>query len=315
MKIRAAVLDRMGAAPPYATSKPLAHHRRRARPAGARRGADQGRRRRAVPFRPVGHQRRPAAADADGARPRGGRRRRGARRGRRRTSRSATTSSWCSCPAAATARRAPRAAPRCASRARPPTAPARCCRARGACIATARTSTITSASRSSPNTRSSRAARWSRSTATMPLDEAALFGCAVLTGVGAVVNTAQVRAGPSVAVIGLGGVGLAALLGAMAAGARQIVAIDLSDDKLALAPAARRDAHGQRRRAGRRRADPRGDVAAASTSRSSSPARSARWTSPTASPAAAAPRSPPGCRRRTRRWRCRSSISSPRSAR
>ncbi len=69
----------------------------------------------------------------------------------------------------------------------------------------------------------------------VPLDEAALFGCAVLTGVGAVVNTAQVRVGASVAVIGLGGVGLAALIGAQAAGARQIVAVDLADDKLALA--------------------------------------------------------------------------------
>jgi alcohol dehydrogenase len=66
----------------------------------------------------------------------------------------------------------------------------------------------------------------------VPLDEAALFGCAVLTGVGAVVNTAQVRVGASVAVVGLGGVGLAALIGAQAAGARQIVAIDLSDTKL-----------------------------------------------------------------------------------
>jgi alcohol dehydrogenase len=66
----------------------------------------------------------------------------------------------------------------------------------------------------------------------VPLDEAALFGCAVLTGVGAVVNTAQVRVGASVAVVGLGGVGLAALIGAQAAGARQIVAIDLSDAKL-----------------------------------------------------------------------------------
>jgi alcohol dehydrogenase len=71
----------------------------------------------------------------------------------------------------------------------------------------------------------------------LPLDEAALFGCAVLTGVGAVVNTAQVRVGSSVAIIGLGGVGLAAVLGANAAGARQIVAVDLSDDKLALAKA------------------------------------------------------------------------------
>jgi alcohol dehydrogenase len=66
----------------------------------------------------------------------------------------------------------------------------------------------------------------------LPFEEAALFGCAVLTGVGAVVNTARVPAGASVAVIGLGGVGLAALIGAVAAGAARIVAIDLAADKL-----------------------------------------------------------------------------------
>jgi alcohol dehydrogenase len=69
----------------------------------------------------------------------------------------------------------------------------------------------------------------------LPLEEAALFGCAVLTGVGAVVNTARVTAGQSVAVVGLGGVGLAAVLGAVAAGASRIVAVDLLADKLALA--------------------------------------------------------------------------------
>jgi len=69
----------------------------------------------------------------------------------------------------------------------------------------------------------------------LPFEHAALFGCAVLTGVGAVVNTAQVRAGTSVAVIGLGGVGLASVLGAAAAGARHVIAVDLADDKLALA--------------------------------------------------------------------------------
>jgi len=69
----------------------------------------------------------------------------------------------------------------------------------------------------------------------LPLDEAALFGCAVLTGVGAVVNTAGVRAGQSVAVVGLGGVGLASVLGALASGASPVVAVDLSEDKLALA--------------------------------------------------------------------------------
>src|SRR5690349_7939518 len=69
----------------------------------------------------------------------------------------------------------------------------------------------------------------------LPLDEAALFGCAVMTGVGAVINTARVQAGSSVAVIGLGGVGLAALLGAVAAGACSVLAVDLSDSKLGLA--------------------------------------------------------------------------------
>ncbi len=70
---------------------------------------------------------------------------------------------------------------------------------------------------------------------TLAFDEAALFGCAVLTGVGAVFNTAQVFPGSKVAVLGLGGVGLNSLLGAIVAGAQQIVAIDLHDDKLKLA--------------------------------------------------------------------------------
>jgi alcohol dehydrogenase len=69
----------------------------------------------------------------------------------------------------------------------------------------------------------------------LPLNIAALFGCAVLTGVGAVVNTANVRLGQKVAIIGLGGVGLAALLGALAAGAAEVIAVDLSEEKLDLA--------------------------------------------------------------------------------
>ncbi len=71
--------------------------------------------------------------------------------------------------------------------------------------------------------------------ADLPFEHAALFGCAVLTGVGAVVNTAGVRAGQGVAVVGLGGVGLSSVLGALAAGASPVVAVDLSEDKLALA--------------------------------------------------------------------------------
>jgi alcohol dehydrogenase len=71
----------------------------------------------------------------------------------------------------------------------------------------------------------------------LPFDEAAMFGCAVLTGVGAALNTAQVFPGAKVAVVGLGGVGLNAMFGAQVAGASQVVAIDIHDDKLELARA------------------------------------------------------------------------------
>ncbi len=69
----------------------------------------------------------------------------------------------------------------------------------------------------------------------VPLEKAALFGCAVMTGVGAVMNTARVEPGTGVAVFGLGGVGLSAVLGARASGAWPIVAVDLLEAKLALA--------------------------------------------------------------------------------
>jgi alcohol dehydrogenase len=69
----------------------------------------------------------------------------------------------------------------------------------------------------------------------LAFEEAALFGCAVLTGVGAVVNTAKVPPGATAAVVGLGGVGMNAILGAVLSGARAVVAVDLFDDKLALA--------------------------------------------------------------------------------
>ncbi|MSR00090.1 MAG: alcohol dehydrogenase [Gammaproteobacteria bacterium] len=65
--------------------------------------------------------------------------------------------------------------------------------------------------------------------------EAAVFGCAVITGTGAVINTAELPLGRSIAVIGLGGVGLAALLGTKVREASTIIAIDLSDQKLMLA--------------------------------------------------------------------------------
>jgi Zn-dependent alcohol dehydrogenase len=69
----------------------------------------------------------------------------------------------------------------------------------------------------------------------LPFEVAALFGCAVLTGVGAALNAARVRMGDRVAIFGLGGVGLAALLGARAAGATTIVASDRVQSKLDLA--------------------------------------------------------------------------------
>ncbi len=69
----------------------------------------------------------------------------------------------------------------------------------------------------------------------LPFGVAALFGCAVMTGVGAVFNTAQVQSGSSVAVFGMGGVGLSAVMGARTAGAYPIIAVDRVPEKLELA--------------------------------------------------------------------------------
>jgi S-(hydroxymethyl)glutathione dehydrogenase/alcohol dehydrogenase len=69
----------------------------------------------------------------------------------------------------------------------------------------------------------------------MPLDRAALIGCGVMTGAGAVMNTARIPAGSTVAVIGCGGVGLAAIQGARIAGASRIIAVDMVASKLELA--------------------------------------------------------------------------------
>jgi alcohol dehydrogenase len=71
----------------------------------------------------------------------------------------------------------------------------------------------------------------------LPWEQAALFGCAVLTGAGAVFNTARLEAGSRAAVVGLGGVGFSSLLAAVAAGARDVVAVDVLPAKLELARA------------------------------------------------------------------------------
>jgi S-(hydroxymethyl)glutathione dehydrogenase/alcohol dehydrogenase len=69
----------------------------------------------------------------------------------------------------------------------------------------------------------------------MPLDTAALIGCGVTTGLGAVFRTAAVKPASSVAVVGCGGIGLAAVQGARLCGAGQIIAVDVTEEKLAVA--------------------------------------------------------------------------------
>lgn len=69
----------------------------------------------------------------------------------------------------------------------------------------------------------------------IPFPQACLLGCGVVTGAGAVLNTADVQAGDTVAIIGTGGVGLNAISGAVIAGASKIIAVDVQDDKLATA--------------------------------------------------------------------------------
>ncbi|WP_436956699.1 zinc-dependent alcohol dehydrogenase family protein [Staphylococcus sp. AS1337] len=69
----------------------------------------------------------------------------------------------------------------------------------------------------------------------IPFEKVAIFGCAVITGIGAVINTANISAGSTVAVVGLGGIGLNAILGARLAGASEIIALDINEDKFKLA--------------------------------------------------------------------------------
>ncbi len=70
---------------------------------------------------------------------------------------------------------------------------------------------------------------------TAPLEEVCLLGCGVTTGIGAVMNTAKVKAGESVAIFGLGGIGLSAIIGARLAKAGRIIAIDINESKFELA--------------------------------------------------------------------------------
>jgi S-(hydroxymethyl)glutathione dehydrogenase/alcohol dehydrogenase len=80
----------------------------------------------------------------------------------------------------------------------------------------------------------------------VPMKVAALIGCGVLTGVGAAMNTASIRPGDTVAVVGCGGVGLNVIQGRRIAGAGRIIAVDMNPTKLEMARTVRR--HRRRRR-------------------------------------------------------------------
>ena len=112
-----------------------------------------------------------------------------------------------------------RAAPRCASRARRPTPPGRCSAASGATGAAAVHHHLGVSAFAEHIVVSERSAV--RVDDDLPFEIAALFGCAVLTGVGAALNATTIAPGDRVAVFGLGGVGLAALMGARARRARR----------------------------------------------------------------------------------------------
>ena len=220
MKIKAAVLNKMGAEAPYAKSKPLTHRGARARRSRSWRSAGEDRRGGSVPFRSFSDRRQPAAADADGARPRG-RRHRGEARARRRRSQGRRS---CGDGVRAELRALPALCgrPSCAVRTRRGRQRSRHAALRPAAAASRGQPMFTIISAVSAFAEYATVSRRSlvKIDKELPLEEAALFGCAVLTGVGAVINTAKVPAGSSVAVIGLGGVGLSALLGASALSAR-----------------------------------------------------------------------------------------------
>src|SRR5881397_1417474 len=74
----------------------------------------------------------------------------------------------------------------------------------------------------------------------VPFDRAALIGCGIMTGVGAVLNRARVETGATMAVFGLGGIGLSCVQGGVLAGAARIIAVDIVPEKLALAPGSAR---------------------------------------------------------------------------
>ena len=125
----------------------------------------------------------------------------------------------------------------------------------------------------------------------IPFEVAALVGCAVSTGAGAVWRTAGVQAGDRVAIIGCGGVGLSALLAAVAVGADPIVAVDAAPQKLEVARSLGATGCGRvaGKRGGDRRRGARSVRMVALTTRSRRPAALRRWRQPSSRPGSAAP--------------------------
>ena len=205
-----------------------------ARRAAGRRGPRADDRVGRLPLRPPRPRRRLGAAGPDRAGARGRRRDRGGRRrarpGRRRAAGRAVAGTRRASPAASASAAASGCAParrRCATRR--PTA------RRGWRAPTGRRCSPTSRSGRWRRRRSCRRPRSCPMPDGVPPEVAALIGCGVSTGVGAVIKTAEVPAGSTVAVIGLGGVGLSCVMGAVLAGARRIVAVDVNRAKLDLA--------------------------------------------------------------------------------
>ena len=188
-------------------------------------------------------------------------------------SRRATTSSSRSSAPAESATSAAAASPRSAGRASHSTSAVRCARPRAPRSSRAY---APPASRRRSLVHSSQAVRIRPE---MPLDRACLLACGVVTGYGAVVNTAQLAAGDSVAVIGAGGVGVNCIQGAMLAGADPIIAIDVAP---ASSRRPRRSARrtsstpARRRRARRPRTRRAGAASIALSSRPAPPPRSTR---------------------------------------
>ena len=213
------------------------------RRSGTRRGARRRGRRRPVPQRPALHAGQVPHATAGGARPRIGRRRRApSARASPTSSRATTSSAACRCSAAS-------ASPACRDARSPaPTRPPGARTGADAAADAADGEKVEAFSHLGGFAEQMLVHERAvvRIADDLPLDRAALVGCAVLTGTGAVFRTARVEPGSTVAVIGAGGIGLAAIQGARIAGAGMVIADRRQQREAGDGPDLRGDAHDRR---------------------------------------------------------------------